>query len=245
MGFRTRRDHRRTDLLDKESAIEHWKARGLDFSKIFCQAEAPRNRSYWRAPGPRSRLDPRPHPDREGAPALENKKPVSIDLPIQERGPVGRRHAVGRSGQAVRHTGLPDDTISISSARHGRPELRRVRRQGRHLDLIGEGNDYVGKGLSGGRIIVRPPESRHRSRRLDHRRQHRAVRRHQGECYFRGVAGERFAVRNSGAIAVVEGVGDHGCEYMTGGVVVVSRRDRPQLRSRHVGRHRLCSRRGG
>jgi hypothetical protein len=90
------------------------------------------------------------------------------------------------------------------------------------LDLIGEGNDYVGKGLSGGTIIVRQIRTvRHRSRREHHRRQHRALRRHRGECYFRGVAGERFAVRNSGAVAVVEGTGDHGCEYMTGGVVVV------------------------
>ncbi|CDZ41831.1 Glutamate synthase, large subunit, partial CDS, partial [Neorhizobium galegae bv. officinalis] len=90
------------------------------------------------------------------------------------------------------------------------------------FDLVGDGNDYVGKGLSGGRIIVRPPENSRivaeNSIIVGNTVLYGAI---TGECYFRGVAGERFAVRNSGAIAVVEGVGDHGCEYMTGGIVVV------------------------
>ena len=112
------------------------------------------------------------------------------------------------------------------------------------LELTGDANDYVGKGLSGGRVIVRQPERVARAIRLQNiivgnTVLYGAI---AGEAYFEGVAGERFAVRNSGAVAVVEGTGDHGCEYMTGGVVVVLGDDRPQLRRRHVGRHRLCLR---
>jgi glutamate synthase domain-containing protein 3 len=110
----------------------------------------------------------------------------------------------------------------MSNCRHRGPVLRRVPRQRHHLRSVGDGNDYVGKGLSGGRIIVRPPENSRivpeESIIVGNTVLYGAI---QGECYFRGVAGERFAVRNSGAAAVVEGVGDHGCEYMTGGVVVV------------------------
>ena len=113
------------------------------------------------------------------------------------------------------------------------------------LDLVGEANDYVGKGLSGGKLIIRPSPRRapwpRESIIVGNTVLYGAI---AGECYFRGVAGERFAVRNSGAIAVVEGTGDHGCEYMTGGVVVVIGQTGPQLRGRHVGRHRLCARRG-
>ena len=113
------------------------------------------------------------------------------------------------------------------------------------FELEGEANDYVGKGLSGGRLIVYPPRDAsivpEESIIVGNTVLYGAI---EGECYFRGIAGERFAVRNSGAIAVVEGAGDHCCEYMTGGVVVVLGKHRPQLRGRHVGRHRLCARRG-
>ena len=103
-------------------------------------------------------------------------------------------------------------------------------------------NDYVGKGLSGGKIIIRPnPHTKavpEKSIIVGNTVLYGAI---SGECYFRGVAGERFAVRNSGAIAVVEGTGDHGCEYMTGGIVVVLGQTGRQLCSRHVRRHRLCA----
>ena len=109
------------------------------------------------------------------------------------------------------------------------------------LDLTGDANDYVGKGLSGGRVVVRqPPEATRDPAEniiVGNTVLYGAI---AGEAYFHGVAGERFAVRNSGAVAVVEGCGDHGCEYMTGGVVRGAGRHRPQLRRRHVGRHRLC-----
>ncbi len=120
------------------------------------------------------------------------------------------------------HAGLPEDTIWLTMKGTAGQSFGAWAARGLTLDLVGEGNDYVGKGLSGGKIIVRPnalsgivPEE---SIIVGNTVMYGAI---TGECYFRGVAGERFAVRNSGAYAVVEGTGDHGCEYMTGGVVVV------------------------
>ena len=114
------------------------------------------------------------------------------------------------------------------------------------LELEGEANDYVGKGMSGGRIVIYPPRQSgivpEKSIIVGNTVLYGAI---EGQCYFRGIAGERFAVRNSGAIAVIEGVGDHGCEYMTGGVVVVLGQDRSQFRGRHVWRSSLRSRRAG
>jgi hypothetical protein len=113
-------------------------------------------------------------------------------------------------------------TRSAAVHRLGRPELRRVRAAGISLTLEGDSNDYVGKGLSGGKLVVFPPKRLGSSpRRTSSSATSRLYGATSGEAYFRGVAGERFAVRNSGALAVVEGVGDHGCEYMTGGRVVV------------------------
>ena len=109
------------------------------------------------------------------------------------------------------------------------------------MELFGDANDYVGKGLSGGRRDRSPPAEAPREPTeniiIGNTVLYGAI---AGEAYFEGVAGERFAVRNSGAVAVVEGTGDHGCEYMTGGVVVVLGDDRAQFRRRDVGRHRLC-----
>jgi glutamate synthase (NADPH) large chain len=110
------------------------------------------------------------------------------------------------------------------------------------LELTGDANDYVGKGLSGGRIVVRQPPASRAIRREHHRRQHRALRRDRGEAYFNGVAGERFAVRNSGAVAVVEGVRRPWLRVHDRRRGGRARRDRAQLRGRHVGRHRLCLR---
>jgi len=128
-------------------------------------------------------------------------------------GEIARRHG---------HRGLPDDTIHIRLTGTAGQSFGAFLAHGVTLELEGDANDYVGKGLSGGRIIVRPPEtSRRRAEEniiVGNTVLYGAI---AGECFFRGVAGERFAVRNSGAVAVVEGVGDHGCEYMTGGVVVV------------------------
>ena len=139
----------------------------------------------------------------------------------------------------------PTDTIHVRFTGTAGQSFGAWLARGVTFELEGEANDYVGKGLSGGRIIIRPPADSgivpEESIIVGNTVLYGAI---AGECYFRGVAGERFAVRNSGAIAVVEGAGDHCCEYMTGGVVVVLGVDRAQFRGRHVGRHRLCARRG-
>ena len=141
--------------------------------------------------------------------------------------------------------GLPEDTIQLHFQRLGRPELRRVHAAGHDLSLEGDANDYVGKGLSGGKIIVYPPrESTFVAEEniiVGNVALYGAT---SGEAYIRGMAGERFCVRNSGVDAVVEGVGDHGCEYMTGGRVVVLGPTGRNFARRHVRRHRLRARRG-
>jgi glutamate synthase (NADPH/NADH) large chain len=128
----------------------------------------------------------------------------------------------GEVAKRYRHKGLKDDTITVKLTGTAGQSFGAFLANGITFELIGDGNDYVGKGLSGGKIIIRPPENStilaEDSIIVGNTVLYGAT---EGECYFRGVAGERFAVRNSGAIAIVEGVGDHGCEYMTGGVVVV------------------------
>jgi glutamate synthase (NADPH/NADH) large chain len=147
---------------------------------------------------------------------------VRIESPIRN---TDRTTGAMLSGQIARrygHTGLPDDTIHIHLHGTAGQSFGAFVARGVTLELAGEANDYVGKGLSGGRLIIYPPAiSRLRPQDniiVGNTVLYGAI---AGECYFRGVAGERFAVRNSGALAVVEGAGDHGCEYMTGGVVVV------------------------
>jgi glutamate synthase (NADPH/NADH) large chain len=214
----------RTDLLDTRKCISHWKAKGLDFSKIFqtpqAAPEVARCNSEKQDHGMEKALD---HRLIELArPALTNGEKVAIDMPIRN---VNRTVGTMLSSAVVRkygHQGLPDDTIHIKFAGSAGQSLGAFLAHGITLDLIGEANDYVGKGLSGGRIAVQP-SSKFRGNPLENiivgnTVMYGAI---AGEAYFRGVAGERFCVRNSGAAAVVEGVGDHGCEYMTGGTVVV------------------------
>jgi glutamate synthase (NADPH/NADH) large chain len=129
------------------------------------------------------------------------------------------------SGEVARrygHEGLRDDTITVKLTGTAGQSFGAFLARGVTLDLVGDANDYVGKGLSGGRIVVRPPENAgfraDESIVVGNTVLYGAI---EGECYFSGIAGERFAVRNSGAITVVEGVGDHGCEYMTGGIAVI------------------------
>ena len=225
MGFRSLDELiGRTDFLDKEQAIEHWKARGLDFSKIFAKPSVSKDIPIRHSETQDHHLEA--ILDRQliekAAPALENKKPVSFELPIRN---VDRSTGAMLSGEIARrygHAGLPDDTISITLRGTAGQSFGAFVSKGVTLDLIGEANDYVGKGLSGGRLVVRPPENTaivpENSIIVGNTVLYGAI---AGECYFHGVAGERFAVRNSGALAVVEGTGDHGCEYMTGGIVVV------------------------
>jgi len=155
-------------------------------------------------------------------PALERGEAVTIEQPIRNTDRTAGTMLSGAIATRYGHAGLPNDTVTVKLIGTAGQSFGAFLARGVTLDLVGDGNDYVGKGLSGGRIVVRPapnsgivPEE---SIIVGNTVLYGAV---EGECYFRGVAGERFAVRNSGAVAVVEGVGDHGCEYMTGGVVVV------------------------
>jgi glutamate synthase (NADPH/NADH) large chain len=214
----------RSDLLDKSKAISHWKAKGLDFSKIFYQPEVP-------ADEPRFHVDVQDHGLEkaldhkliaQAKAALEKGEKVSFISPVKNLNRTVGAMLSGEVAKKYGHEGLPDDTIHIQLQGTAGQSAGAFLAHGVTLDLVGEGNDYVGKGLSGGRIIVRP-NTEFRGRAVDNiiignTVLYGAI---SGEAYFNGVAGERFAVRNSGAITVVEGTGDHGCEYMTGGTVVV------------------------
>ncbi|KQZ14454.1 glutamate synthase [Mesorhizobium sp. Root554] len=212
-----------SDLLEKRDVISHWKAKGLDFSKMFHKPDAPPEATRW--------TERQKHPiddvlDRKlielAMPALETRQPVEIEMPIRN---VDRSTGAMLSGEVAKrykHKGLRQDTISVKLTGTAGQSFGAFLARGISFELVGAGNDYVGKGLSGGRIVIRPPEESkilaEESIIVGNTVLYGAI---EGECYFRGVAGERFAVRNSGAAAVVEGVGDHGCEYMTGGIVVV------------------------
>jgi glutamate synthase (NADPH/NADH) large chain len=211
-------------MLDQTEAVDHWKARGLDFGRLFHKPAAAEGVAIHHA-------ETQAHPivdilDRRfiaGAQdALENGTPVKI---VDEIRSVDRTAGAMLSGEVARrygHRGLAEDTIAISLSGTAGQSFGAWLARGVSIDLVGQANDYVGKGLSGGRLVVRPPADGafvpEDSIIIGNTALYGAV---EGESYFRGIAGERFAVRNSGAIAVVEGTGDHGCEYMTGGVVVV------------------------
>ena len=225
MGFRTFDEMvGQTDVLDKDRAIEHWKARGLDFTNLFFKPDVPKSVPIYHCERQNHGLEK--VLDNKlieiARPALETKKPVKADVPIKN---VDRSTGAMLSGEIAKrfgHAGLPEDTIWLTLKGTAGQAFGSWCAHGLTLDLVGEGNDYVGKGLSGAKIIVRPsPDSGivpEESMIVGNTVLYGAV---EGECYFRGIAGERFAVRNSGAAAVVEGTGDHGCEYMTGGCVVV------------------------
>jgi glutamate synthase (NADPH/NADH) large chain len=213
-----------TEFIDQARAVEHWKARGLDFSRLFQKPENP-GRTPQRHTS-RQEHDIDRVLDRSlielAKPALDGGAPVVIEQPIRN---IDRTVGAMLSGEIAKrygHAGLPDDTVRINLKGVSGQSFGAFLAHGVTLDLTGDANDYVGKGLSGGRLIVRPAESSgivpENSIIVGNTVLYGAI---AGECYFRGIAGERFAVRNSGAVAVVEGVGDHGCEYMTGGIVLV------------------------
>ena len=214
----------RTALLDMRKGIEHWKARGLDFSKVFYMPNMPQDVARFHSEAQNHGLD-RALDNRLielAQPAIESGEVVSIDMPIRN---INRTVGTMLSSEIARrygHNGLPDDTIRVRLAGSAGQSFGAFLAKGVTLDLIGDTNDYCGKGLSGGRISVQPSPKFQGDPALNiitgNVVLYGAI---AGEAYFRGVAGERFAVRNSGAHAVVQGVGDHGCEYMTGGTVVV------------------------
>ncbi|HSD37907.1 MAG TPA: glutamate synthase-related protein [Rhodocyclaceae bacterium] len=214
----------RTDLLDKKKAIDHWKAKGLDFSKIFHQPQVAADAARFAVIKQDHLLEKAlDHKLIDKARlALDKGERVSFISPIIN---VNRSVGAMLSGEVAKkygHGGLPDDTIHIQLNGTAGQSFGAFLAHGVTLDLVGEGNDYVGKGMAGGRVIVRCPND-FRGFGPEHIIVGNTVLfgATGGEAHFNGVAGERFAVRNSGAAAVVEGTGDHGCEYMTGGTVVV------------------------
>jgi len=226
LGFRTINDMvGRCDLLEPDDAIDHWKAKGLDLSPMLTPAR-------------------KPHPDvdvyctklqdhsleevldnqliEKCQPAIQDGTQVDIQMPIEN---IDRAFGTTLSHNVSKNwgpDGLPDNTIHIKATGSAGQSLGAWLAHGITIELVGDANDYVGKGLSGGRLIVYPPDaSTFRAEEniiIGNVALYGAT---EGEAYFRGVAAERFSVRNSGAHAVIEGVGDHGCEYMTGGRVVV------------------------
>jgi glutamate synthase (NADPH/NADH) large chain len=214
----------RSDLLGMQRGIEHWKANGLDFSKVFHQSRMPASVARRHAEVQDHELEKALDNKliAHAAKALESKQAVVIESAIanvnRTVGTTLSHEVAKRYGQA----GLPDDTITVKLKGTAGQSFGAFLAHGITLELSGEGNDYVGKGLCGGRIVVMPPQDcnivAEENIIVGNTVLYGAT---SGECYLRGVAGERFAVRNSGAVAVVEGVGDHGCEYMTGGMVIV------------------------
>jgi len=214
----------RADLLDMQKGIDHWKLVGLDFSKVFHQPKVDQSVSLFNNDvqdhGLKNALDNQLIA--LAKPALEKGEKVTIDLPITNTnrtcGTMLSNQVATRYGNA----GLPNDTISIKLKGTAGQSFAAFLAHGISIELTGEGNDYVGKGLCGGRVVIKPPVAfrgiAHENVIVGNTVMFGAT---SGESYFRGVAGERFCVRNSGASAVVEGVGNHGCEYMTGGTVVV------------------------
>jgi glutamate synthase (NADPH/NADH) large chain len=214
----------RADLLDAEPAIDHWKARGIDLSNVLAMPELPED-------APRRRIRP-PEPVLDDAldweliraaqPALERGETVHVELPVRN---VNRTVGGLLSSEIARRfgpQGLPEHTIDVQLAGSAGQSFGAWLMPGVTFTLLGETNDYAGKGLAGGVLTVRPPEdagfAAEENVIVGNTVLYGAT---AGRAFFRGLAGERFGVRNSGAHAVVEGVGDHGCEYMTGGRVAV------------------------
>jgi glutamate synthase (NADPH/NADH) large chain len=225
MGFRNLNEMvGRVDKLDMRKALTHWKAHGVDLSKLLHQAKPAFGNSLFHTGSQDHGLEHALDNDLIAAalPALEKGQPVQIERKVVN---INRTVGAMLSGEVARrygHAGLPDNSISVRLQGVAGQSFGAFLAHGVTLELTGDANDYVGKGLSGGRVIVRPPVNVDRDPSANiivgNTVLYGAI---AGEAYFQGVGGERFAVRNSGAVAVVEGTGDHGCEYMTGGVVAV------------------------
>src|SRR4051794_25899637 len=225
IGFRSLNEMiGQTQLLDQTKLVAHWKAKGLDFSKLFVKQEALPGQKIYHAESQDHHLEA--VLDRkllaQSQAALDRGAPVKIELEINNTDRSAGAMLSGAVAKIYGHAGLPHDTIQVSFKGTAGQAFGAWLARGVTFDLEGEANDYVGKGLSGGRIIVKPPRNSaivpEDSIIVGNTVMYGAI---EGECYFRGIAGERFAVRNSGAVAVVEGAGDHCCEYMTGGIVIV------------------------
>ncbi len=225
LGFRTINDMiGRSDTIEMNDAIDHWKTQGLDFSGILHKPEAGPDVAVFNCEGQDHGLEKALDNTliEQAGPALNEDTPVRIQTQLIN---VNRTVGTMLSGEVAKKygkAGLPDDTIYIDATGTAGQSLGAWLSPGITIDLKGDANDYVGKGLAGGRLVIRPTHDAAIEDPTDNiivgnTCLYGAT---AGEAYFQGVAGERFGVRNSGATAVVEGVGDHGCEYMTGGILV-------------------------
>jgi glutamate synthase (NADPH) large chain len=211
-------------MLDRVNVLAHAKANGLDFSKLFTKPDVPASVALYNC----EEQDHKIHDiiDRkliaQSRQAIEGGTPVRVAMPIRNTDRTTGAMLSGEIAKRYGHEGLPHDSIVATFTGTAGQSFGAFLARGVTFVLEGDANDYVGKGLSGGRIVVRPPANSaivpEESIIIGNTVLYGAI---EGECYFRGVAGERFAVRNSGAVAVIEGAGDHCCEYMTGGAVVV------------------------
>ncbi|MEW8511929.1 MAG: glutamate synthase large subunit [Candidatus Thiodiazotropha sp.] len=225
LGFRSFNEMvGQSDRLDMRKAINHWKAKGLDYSRLLKKPEAEPEVALYNSEIQDHALDKAIDLEliKRAQPALEKGEAVKIEIDIHNYNRTFGTMLSGRVAERYGHKGLPDDTIYIKAKGTAGQSFGAWLAKGVTVELAGEGNDYVGKGISGGRLVIYPPENAGIGKAeeniiVGNTLLYGAI---SGECYFRGVAGERFAVRNSGVTAVIEGVGDHGCEYMTGGVVV-------------------------
>ncbi len=214
----------RVDRIDMARVQRHWKAEGVDLSRLLHQVPVPEGKALYHTEtqdhGLAAALDNELIVACQ--PALESGEPVQLERNVRNVNRTVGAMLSGEVAKAYGHAGLKSDTIRINLIGVAGQSFGAWLAHGITLDLVGDANDYVGKGLSGGRIIVRPPAYAPRDPAkniiVGNTVLYGAI---AGEAYFGGVAGERFAVRNSGAVAVAEGTGDHGCEYMTGGVVAV------------------------
>ena len=225
MGYRTFNEMiGQMQMLDQNTVIEHWKAKGLDFSRLFTKPIAPEGVSIHRSEAQNHKiydiLDRKLIAQAQAA--LDRGAPIKIQANIRNIDRTAGAMLSGEIAKRYGHEGLPADTIQVGLKGTAGQSFGAFLAHGVTFELEGEANDYVGKGLSGGRIVIRPPADSgivpEESIIVGNTVLYGAI---AGEAYFRGIAGERFAVRNSGATVVVEGTGDHGCEYMTGGIVVV------------------------
>ena len=225
LGFRTMNEMiGRTDALDMKEAVDHWKAQKVDLSNLLYPLEPGDGVAVYNCETQDHGLDKALDHEliRQARPAIDDGQSVVINSAIRNINRTVGAMLSGEVAKAHGHAGLADGSIHVNLTGNAGQSLGAWLASGVTLELTGDANDYVGKGLSGGRVIVYPasdsalvPED---NIIVGNTVLYGAI---AGECYFRGIAGERFAVRNSGATAVVEGCGDHGCEYMTGGVVAV------------------------
>ena len=214
----------RSDLLDMQKGIEHWKIQGLDFSKIFYQPKVTDDNHKHNTDSQDHGLEEALDNSliKKSLSAIENKKKIKFDTFITNTNRTVGTLLSHEIAKRYGNKGLDDDSIQINLTGTAGQSFGAFLAKGITFDLVGEGNDYVGKGLCGGKIIIRPPKEFSGKAEdniiIGNTVMYGAT---SGETFFNGIGGERFCVRNSGASAVVEGVGNHGCEYMTGGTVII------------------------